>query len=69
MSRSQGRWGYMSAPGYNPPNDRCPVCVVPSRTYHIGSKTVAGVAHHRYRCEHGHEWIVDEPRGTPESPS
>ncbi len=61
MSRGN-RWAYMSAPGYNPPNDDCPECVAPSKTFHIGSKTVNGVARHRYRCERGHEWVVEEVR-------
>ena len=67
MRRPGGRWGYMSAPGFNPPNDTCPECVVPSRTWHVGSKTVNGVVRHRYRCEHEHEWIVEELRDPGQS--
>ena len=38
------RWGYMRAPSYNPPNDDCPECVTPSKTYYMGGKTVATAA-------------------------
>jgi len=57
---ARNRWAYMRAPGYNPPNDTCPECKTPSKTYHIGSKTVDGVAQYRYQCEHKHEWLVKE---------
>lgn len=54
---SRHRWDYMGRPGFNPPNNDCPECTSPSKTYYIGGKTVDGVAQHRYKCEHGHEWI------------
>jgi len=59
------RWGYMRAPNYNPPNDDCPECVTPSKTYYMGGKTVtkegeAPEAVHRWKCEHGHIWTVIE---------
>jgi len=59
-----GRWDYMGEPGYNPPNDDCPECEEPSKTFFKGGKTVDGVAQYRHCCEHGHEWIV---RDTEES--
>lgn len=59
MSR---RWDYMKQPGYNPPNDDCPECEEPSKTYFIGGKTVDGVAIYTYHCEHGHKWTVEEKR-------
>lgn len=60
MSRSR-RWNYMRDPGYNPPSDRCPVCTEPSRVWHQGAKTVDGVKRTRWACDHGHEWVVEEP--------
>ncbi len=63
MSKHRGgRWAYMLAPGFNPPNDNCPECTAPSKTHHIGGKTVGGVSQQRWKCELGHEWIVrDSP--------
>lgn len=58
--KGRRRWDYMSAPGYNPPNDDCPECTGQSKTYYIGGKTVEGVSQHRWRCEHNHEWITRE---------
>lgn len=56
------RWAYMGRPDYNPPNDDCPHCAEPSKTYFIGAKTVDGRARRRFQCEHGHEWFVWEDR-------
>lgn len=57
----------MAQPGYNPPNDNCPECEKPSKTYSLGGKTVDGVAQFRWECEHKHQWTVYEPR-TPPTP-
>ena len=57
---SRNRWGYMAHPKYNPPNDLCPDCTEPSKTFHIGGKMVDGVSQQRWRCANGHEWIVRE---------
>ncbi|MFN7145428.1 MAG: hypothetical protein ACK4YP_16765 [Myxococcota bacterium] len=58
------RWDYMRSPGFNPPSTACrdhgAGCTGPSRAYFIGAKTVEGQKQVRYRCEHGHEWIVRE---------
>lgn len=59
------RWAYMRAPNYNPPNDDCPQCTSPSKTYYMGGKTVTTEGHapqtvHRWKCEHGHVWTVIE---------
>ena len=56
------RWDYMGEPGYNPPNDDCPDCTEPSKTYHLGSKTVDGVKITRWYCENKHTWTVKERR-------
>jgi hypothetical protein len=52
----------MGRPNYNPPNNDCPQCTEPSRTYYIGAKrvTLDGVAYKqtRYECEHKHPWTV-----------
>lgn len=61
MGRSY-RWAYMADPRYNPPNEDCPECTEPSKTYFIGGKTVDGVAQYTWHCEHGHRWVVEEPR-------
>lgn len=55
----------MARPNHNPPNNDCPECNTPSKTYYIGSKrvTVAGqrVKRTRYQCEHKHEWVIHDP--------
>ena len=56
------RWTYRAAPGFNPPREDCPECQAPSRCFHVGSKTVDGVVRHRYACEHGHVWFVEEKK-------
>ncbi|MCB9678331.1 MAG: hypothetical protein H6737_24730 [Alphaproteobacteria bacterium] len=60
MSR-RNRWAYMAQPGFNPPNEDCPECDGPSKTWHQGAKTVDGVKTTRFVCEHGHEWTVRDP--------
>jgi hypothetical protein len=62
---AKGRWAYMAAPGFNPPNNDCPECAEPSKTYHIGDKTVDGVPQQRWRCQHGHEWIIRPVQAAP----
>jgi len=57
----------MGDPRHNPPNDDCPECIEPSKTYHMGAKTVARedgsrVAITRWECEHKHEWNTEEER-------
>jgi len=47
----------MGQPNYNPPNNDCPVCTEPSRTFFIGGKRSARGAVQRWRCEHQHEWV------------
>ncbi len=64
MSRS-GRWNYMGQDTYNRPTDACPECDVPSRTFHQGEKTVDGAKRTRFKCEHGHEWVVWDPPRDP----
>jgi hypothetical protein len=66
MGRSN-RWDYMGEPGYNPPNDDCPTCEEPSKTHHMGAKTVfnddgSRTAITRWECEHKHEWETKEDR-------
>lgn len=67
MARAN-RWAYMGQPNFNPPNNDCPECTESSKTHHQGSKTTFdenGKAHMkvtRFTCEHGHEWVVEEPR-------
>ena len=61
MARSN-RWAYMGQPNYNPPNNDCPECTVPSKTYFIGGKTVDNVAIYTWTCEHSHRWEVRENR-------
>lgn len=60
MSR-RGRWDYMGEARHNPPSDDCPECMVPSKTFHQGAKTVDGVKITRFLCEHRHEWSVRDP--------
>jgi len=62
-----GRWDYMGEPGFNPPNDDCPLCEEPSGTYHQGAKTIVNedgshTAVTRWVCEHRHEWQTYEER-------
>lgn len=67
MSRSN-RYAYMAHPKYNPPNNDCPECTEPSKTFFIGSRTTfddqgkptAKIT--RYACEHQHEWMTEEPK-------
>ena len=47
----------MAHPNFNPPNDKCPECTEPSKTFFIGGRTVDGVSQYRWECEHKHEWI------------
>jgi len=66
MSRSN-RWAYMGQPNFNPPTNDCPDCTEPSKTFHLGAKTVTNedesrTAVTRWACEHQHEWEVHEPR-------
>lgn len=56
------RWAYMAQPNYNPPNDTCPECKTPSKTYFMGGSTVDGVAIYKWACEHDHRWEVREKR-------
>mgnify|MGYP001565601457 CR=1 FL=1 len=56
------RWAYMADPRYNPPCDACPDCTSPSKVHFIGGRTEDGAAVYRWRCEHGHEWLVRETR-------
>ncbi len=56
------RWQYMGDDTHNPPTDDCPQCIVPSKTHHQGAKTVDGIKHTRFCCEHGHTWTVREAR-------
>jgi len=63
---SPRRYDYMAHPNYNPPTDDCPECVVPSKTYFIGSRTStaedgARTKHTRYSCINKHTWTIDEP--------
>lgn len=66
---SQGRWAYMSAPGFNPPNSACcdagAGCDELSRSYLIGTKGIFSdgalvASRTRWKCEHGHQWTKDE---------
>ena len=52
------RWAYMSQPNFNPPNNDCPECSEPSRTYSIGGRTENGTSLYTYRCEHNHTWTT-----------
>ena len=61
MGGRSRRWNYMAQKNYNPPSDACPECEEPSRVWHQGSKTVDGVKYTRFKCDHGHEWTVEEP--------
>lgn len=67
MGRSN-RWAYMANPNFNPPNNDCPDCSEPSKTYHQGSRTTFDdkgqplTKSTRYACEHHHAWTVEEPR-------
>jgi len=58
------RWGYMAIPGYNPPNNDCPECTEPSRTWSRGARSVDGKAQYRYVCDNGHEWVQDKQTNT-----
>lgn len=58
----KNRWTYLADPRFNPPNDDCPECTEPSRTYSVGGRTVDGVAEYFWRCEHRHEWVIRERR-------
>ena len=60
MSR-HNRWSYLGTDLHNPPNNDCPECTEPSKTWHQGAKTVDGVTTRRYKCEHLHMWQVTEP--------
>ena len=56
----------MAHPNYNPPNDDCPECEKPSKTYFIGARRVVDEDEKpwtvtRYSCEHKHEWKTREP--------
>lgn len=64
MQPRNNRWAYLGDPRTNPPNDECPECTVPSKTYYIGGRTVDGVAYHTKKCQHGHEWVIEERRPT-----
>lgn len=68
MRPNSNRWGYMRAPGYNPPNDDCAECDAPSKTYCIGGKQVEGRTVHRWKCERGHTWTTSEPDADPGKP-
>ena len=61
---ARNRWAYMTRADYNPPNDDCPDCKTPSRTYFIGAKTEEGKKRTRYTCECGHNWTVVEDLST-----
>jgi hypothetical protein len=65
---ASGRWNYMGAPGFNPPTEACPQCAAPSRTWHVGARTVDGQVIRRHRCEHGHAWVQVEERPEPGEP-
>ncbi len=58
----------MADPRFNPPNDACPECREPSKTYFVGGRTEDGVAIYRWCCEHRHEWEVREPREAARDP-
>lgn len=60
----RNRWAYMADPRFNPPNNDCPECTAPSRTYFIGGQTIDGIAQYRWQCEHSHQWVVRESRPT-----
>lgn len=53
------RWAYKAQPGYNPPNNDCPECEEPSRTWFIGGRTVDGKAQYTYTCDNHHRWTTD----------
>jgi hypothetical protein len=67
MGRSR-RWAYLGRPDHNPPNDDCPECSAPSRTYFLGSRLVPdpegphgfGWTERAWTCEHQHRWTVRE---------
>ena len=65
-AKNPHRWAYMGRPAFNPPNDDCPQCEQPSKTFFRGAKLVDGIPQSRYECEHGHQWIV---RGPPTPPA
>ena len=63
-----GRWAYMGRPGFNPPNDACPECTAPSKTYMLGSKRSPddpNTTVTRWTCEYGHTWTTTTTRETP----
>ena len=68
MSRSR-RWNYLRNPKVNPPNDDCPACASPSRTYPLGGRFVpapeapggVGWTEYAWICEHRHTWTIREP--------
>lgn len=69
--KTGGRWNYMAAPDFNPPNDRCSAasagCEVLSKSYLIGSKTCVMedgtcAVSERWKCESGHEWVDTRTR-------
>ena len=66
MSR-KNRWAYMSDPRFNRPTDDCPDCEMPSRIFHVGSRTLfredgSSYTTTRWKCDHRHIWTVDEER-------
>jgi hypothetical protein len=66
MARSN-RWDYMADPRHNPPNDDCPECSEPSKTHHLGAKTVfrddgTSYAVTRWECANNHTWKTTEER-------
>lgn len=57
----------MGEPGFKTPNNDCPTCTEPSKTYHRGAKTVINTdgshtAITSWCCEHKHEWDTEETR-------
>ena len=54
------RWKYKSNPNYNPPNEECPQCAGPSRTFFVCGQTKNGEPEYTYTCEHKHTWVQRE---------
>jgi hypothetical protein len=54
------RWAYMAHPFFNPPNDRCPECTSPSKTYSMGSMYQDGKTIRSWECEYKHRWDIVE---------
>lgn len=54
------RWAYMAQPNYNPANNDCPECEIPSKTYFIGGRTENGIAIYTWACQYHHKWILTE---------